>query len=160
MHLPTAGYQHRFADLPLPRHARQHPVCMDKCTATSQSSWGDPLCHREARLLCLIKYASDVHLNHSTKLVGWPQVHNAMGYCYMNMEKRRDAVTEYSKATALAPGYLTAWNNLADLYEKENRFKEALPAYEKAFEIDPENEVAKLGVQRLRSRVQRMQGTS
>ena len=49
------------------------------------------------------------------------QVHNAMGFCYVNMNKIEDAIREYKKATELQPGYVTAWNNLADVYEKENR---------------------------------------
>jgi tetratricopeptide (TPR) repeat protein len=88
------------------------------------------------------------------------QVHNAMGFCYKNMQKVEEAVKQFKKATTLAPGYVTAWNNLADLYETQSRWKEALPAYEAAYELEPENEVAKMGVERLRTRAERLSGTT
>jgi tetratricopeptide (TPR) repeat protein len=84
------------------------------------------------------------------------QVHNAMGFCYLNMEKPGDAIKEFEKATELQPGYVTAWNNLGDVLEKQGRWKDALPAYESSFELDPENETAKLAVDRLRARSSRM----
>ena len=81
------------------------------------------------------------------------QVHNAMGFCYVNMEKRANAVKEYSKATKLKPGYVTAWNNLGDAYEKESQWKDAQSAYETAYELQPDNQTAKNGIDRTRMRV-------
>lgn len=87
---------------------------------------------------------------------GSVQVHNAMGFCYGNMDKQGDAIREYTKATELQPGYVTAWNNLGDVLEKEGRWKEALPVYESAFELDPDNETSKMAVERLRTRAARV----
>ena len=78
-----------------------------------------------------------------------------MGYCYLNMDKYKDAVTEYRKATTLQPGYIVAWNNLGDAYEKLKTWKEALHAYESAFELAPDNDIARLGVERLRRKSER-----
>jgi tetratricopeptide (TPR) repeat protein len=84
------------------------------------------------------------------------QVHNAMGYCYQNSEKSPDAIKQFQQATKLQPGYVTAWNNLGDALEKQGRWKDAQPAYEAAFELDPENETARQAVDRLRNKAARM----
>lgn len=52
-----------------------------------------------------------------------PQVHNALGYCYLNMEKVAESVTEFQKAVELQPGYVTAWNNLGDAYERTKSWR-------------------------------------
>ena len=83
-------------------------------------------------------------------------MHNAMGFCYQNMMKPNDAIEQYQKATKLQPGYVIGWNNLADALEREKRWKEALPAYEAAFELDPENETAQAAVERLRTKYERV----
>lgn len=84
------------------------------------------------------------------------QVHNAMGYCYLNMSKREDALKEFQTATRLQPGYVTAWNNLADALEEDGRWKDALTAYESAYELEPENDIAKAAVDRLRTKTRRV----
>lgn len=43
----------------------------------------------------------------------------------------------------LQPGYVTAWNNLGDAYEKKNDFKSALEAFEEALLFDPNNKIAR-----------------
>jgi protein O-GlcNAc transferase len=87
-------------------------------------------------------------------------VHNAMGFCYLNMDKRGLAVKEYEVATRLQPAYVTAWNNLADALEKEGKWKDALVAYESAYELDPANPTAEAAVERLRTRQKRMASTT
>lgn len=84
------------------------------------------------------------------------QVHNAMGYCYLNMSKRDEALKEFQTSTRLQPGYVTAWNNLADALEQEGRWKDALTAYESAYELEPENDIAKAAVDRLRTKTRRV----
>ena len=79
-----------------------------------------------------------------------------MGYCYQNTTKPGDAIKQYQQATQLQPGYVTAWNNLGDVLEKQGRWKDALPAYESAFELEPNNETARLAVERLRTKATRM----
>lgn len=82
-----------------------------------------------------------------------------MGYCYMSMQKIDKATKEFETATQLQPGYVTAWNNLGDVLEKEGKWKDALPAYEAAYGLDPENTTAQLAVERLRTRNRRMSST-
>lgn len=71
------------------------------------------------------------------------QVHNALGFCYLNMERVEDAVKEYEKAVELQPGYVTAWNNLGDAYERNKSWRKALEAYKEALTYAPENQIAK-----------------
>lgn len=52
-----------------------------------------------------------------------PQVHNALGFCYFSMEKVDLAIQEYKKAVELQQGYVTAWNNLGDAYERSKDWK-------------------------------------
>lgn len=51
------------------------------------------------------------------------QVHNALGFCYFSMEKTDLAIQEYRKAVELQQGYVTAWNNLGDAYEKSKQWR-------------------------------------
>ncbi|KXZ52747.1 hypothetical protein GPECTOR_8g139 [Gonium pectorale] len=71
------------------------------------------------------------------------QVHNALGFCYFNMDKSDMAIAEYRRAVALQPGYVTAWNNLGDALEKERKWKEALQAYQEALTYAPDNRIAR-----------------
>jgi hypothetical protein len=52
------------------------------------------------------------------------QVHNALGFCYFNMGKTEGAIEEYERAVTLQPGYVTAWNNLGDAYEKAKDWRQ------------------------------------
>jgi tetratricopeptide (TPR) repeat protein len=70
------------------------------------------------------------------------QVHNALGYAYFNMERVDDAVAEYKAAVSLQPGYVTAWNNLGDAYERLKEYKLALDSYREALSYAPDNKVA------------------
>ena len=41
------------------------------------------------------------------------------------MEKIEESVVEFKKAVELQPGYVTAWNNLGDAYEKTKSWRSA-----------------------------------
>lgn len=88
------------------------------------------------------------------------QVHNALGFCYFNMEKSEAAVAEYRLAVALQPGYVTAWNNLGDALEKRKAWAEALQAYQEALSYAPNNKVALSRSEFCRTRVQRLSGSA
>lgn len=45
-------------------------------------------------------------------------MHNALGFAYFNMERPELAIKNYRRAVELQPGYVTAWNNLGDAFEK------------------------------------------
>ena len=82
------------------------------------------------------------------------QVYNALGYAYFNMEKNDLAVENYQKAVELQPGYVVAWNNLGDAFERKQKFNDALKAYEEALSYAPSNKIAKSRSDTLRTRVQ------
>jgi cytochrome c-type biogenesis protein CcmH/NrfG len=58
----------------------------------------------------------------------------------------------------LQPGYVTAWNNLGNAYEKKKDFKKALKAYEEALQFDPSNKIAQRQRDSMKERVDRFQG--
>ena len=56
------------------------------------------------------------------------QIHNALGFGYLSTDKLDEAIAEFSKATELQPGYVTAWNNLGDALEQKKDPKGAMEA--------------------------------
>lgn len=71
------------------------------------------------------------------------QVYNALGVTYSRDEKLDKAITQFETAVKLQPGYVTAWNNLGDAYEKKNDLKAALNAFEEVLLFDPNNQLAR-----------------
>lgn len=51
----------------------------------------------------------------------------------------REAIYRWQKATELDPGYAAAYNDLGIAYEHEGQLDKARKAYEKAIELDPNN---------------------
>ena len=60
------------------------------------------------------------------------QVHNALGFAYLSMDRAELAVTNFRRAVDLQPGYVTAWNNLGDALERRQEWAGALDAYERS----------------------------
>ena len=83
------------------------------------------------------------------------QVHNALGYSYFNMDRLEAAVAEYKQAVALQPGYVTAWNNLGDVYEKLKQYGPALDAYREVLSYAPDNKVAQTRADFCKTRLER-----
>jgi type IV pilus assembly protein PilF len=52
----------------------------------------------------------------------------------------REAIYRWEKATELDPTYAAAFNDLAIAYEHEGQLAKARKAYEKAIELDPNNQ--------------------
>ena len=80
------------------------------------------------------------------------QVHNAIGFANFQLNKLEPAVAAYRAATALQPGYVTAWNNLGDALEKAASWDDALAAYDAALAVDPANAVARARADFVRAR--------
>lgn len=87
------------------------------------------------------------------------QVHNALGYCYFSMDRSELALAEYKRAVELQPGYVTAWNNLGDAYEKTKQWREALNAYQEVLSYAPGNEVALQRSSMCRQKIENMTTT-
>lgn len=86
------------------------------------------------------------------------QVHNALGYSYFNLDRFEEAIKQYRTAVEMQPGYVTAWNNLGDVLEKQKKYSDALGAYQEVLGLDPSNNVAKERANWCRTRVERSQG--
>uniref|UniRef100_A0A0D6QX51 Uncharacterized protein n=1 Tax=Araucaria cunninghamii TaxID=56994 RepID=A0A0D6QX51_ARACU len=71
------------------------------------------------------------------------QVHNALGFSYVSDGKIDKGIAQFEKAVKIQPGYVTAWNNLGDAYEKKKDLRAALKAYDQALLFDPNNKVAR-----------------
>jgi Flp pilus assembly protein TadD len=53
----------------------------------------------------------------------------------------REAAYRWERATQLDPTYAAAFNNLAIAYEQQGDFDKARNAYEKAVELEPDNQM-------------------
>ncbi|CAI9755938.1 unnamed protein product [Fraxinus pennsylvanica] len=71
------------------------------------------------------------------------QVYNALGVSYIRDGKVDKGIAQLENAVKLQPGYVTAWNNLGDAYEKNKDLKSALKAFEEVLLFDPNNKVAR-----------------
>ncbi|KAJ0966953.1 hypothetical protein J5N97_023870 [Dioscorea zingiberensis] len=88
------------------------------------------------------------------------QVYNALGVSYVRDNKLDKGIAQFEKAVKLQPGYVTAWNNLGDAYEKKKDLRSALKAFEEVLLFDPNNKVARPRRDALRDRVQLYKGVS
>lgn len=86
------------------------------------------------------------------------QVYNALGVSYVRDNKLDKGIAQFETAVKLQPGYVTAWNNLGDAYEKRKDLRAALKAFEEALLFDPNNKVARPRRDALRDRVQLYKG--
>lgn len=60
----------------------------------------------------------------------------------------------------IQPGYVTAWNNLGDAYEKKKEYDSALKAFEEVLLFDPNNKVARPRRDALKDRAKMYKGVS
>ncbi|XP_010062012.2 tetratricopeptide repeat domain-containing protein PYG7, chloroplastic [Eucalyptus grandis] len=86
------------------------------------------------------------------------QVYNALGVSYVRDGKLEKGITQFETAVKLQPGYVTAWNNLGDAYEKKKDLKSALKAFEEVLLFDPNNKVARPRRDTLKERVTMYKG--
>lgn len=88
------------------------------------------------------------------------QVYNALGVSYVREGKIDKGITQFENAVKLQPGYVTAWNNLGDAYEKNKDMKNALKAFEEVLLFDPNNKVARPRRDALKDQVTMYKGVS
>lgn len=86
------------------------------------------------------------------------QVYNALGVCYVRENKLEKGIAQFEAAVKLQPGYITAWNNLGDGYEKKKDLRSALKAFEEVLLFDPNNKVARPRRDALRERLMLFKG--
>ncbi|GJV59417.1 tetratricopeptide repeat domain-containing protein PYG7, chloroplastic [Tanacetum coccineum] len=86
------------------------------------------------------------------------QVYNALGVSYVRDEKIDKGISQLETAVKIQPGYVTAWNNLGDAYEKKKEYTSALRAFEEALLFDPNNKLARPRRDALKDKVQLYKG--
>ncbi|XP_073276023.1 tetratricopeptide repeat domain-containing protein PYG7, chloroplastic-like isoform X1 [Primulina huaijiensis] len=86
------------------------------------------------------------------------QVYNALGVSYVRDGKVEKGIAQFESAVKLQPGYVTAWNNLGDAYEKSNDLKSALKAFEEVLLFDPNNKIARPRRDELKEKVNMYKG--
>jgi tetratricopeptide (TPR) repeat protein len=80
-------------------------------------------------------------------------IYNALGYAYFVQEQYDLAIRQYKEALKYYPEYITALNNLANVYEKKQLTNKALEIYEEALKYEPDNANAKRRAESLRKRL-------
>ena len=80
-------------------------------------------------------------------------IYNALGYAYFAQEQYDLAIRNYKEATKLYPEYVTALNNLGNVYEKKQMVAKSVETYEQALKVDPKNNIAKRRSESLRKRL-------
>ena len=55
----------------------------------------------------------------------------------------------------MRPGYVTAWNNLGEAYEKKKELKEAIKCYEESLVLAPNNPTATERLEEIKMRLRR-----
>ncbi|KAL4341869.1 hypothetical protein GQ457_08G008500 [Hibiscus cannabinus] len=86
------------------------------------------------------------------------QVYNALGVSYIRDGKLEKGISQFETAVKLQPGYVTAWNNLGDAYEKKKDYKSALKAFEEVLLFDPNNKIGRPRRDALKDRVEMYKG--
>ncbi|KAL2513277.1 Tetratricopeptide repeat (TPR)-like superfamily protein [Abeliophyllum distichum] len=86
------------------------------------------------------------------------QVYNALGVSYIRDGKVDKGIAQLENAVKLQPGYVTAWNNLGDAYEKNKDLKSALKAFEEVLLFDPNNKVARPRRDAMKEKVEMYKG--
>ncbi|MCL7040449.1 hypothetical protein MKW94_022311 [Papaver nudicaule] len=81
-----------------------------------------------------------------------------LGVSYIRDEKLEKGINQFETAVRIQPGYVTAWNNLGDAYEKKKDLKAALKAFEEVLLFDPNNKLARPRRDALKERVQMYKG--
>ena len=80
-------------------------------------------------------------------------IYNALGYAYFAQEQYDLAIRQYKEALDIAPGYVTALNNLGHSYERKQLITQSLESYEVALKYEPNNKTAKRRAESLRKRL-------
>ncbi|GFP81355.1 5'-3' exonuclease [Phtheirospermum japonicum] len=76
----------------------------------------------------------------------------------LSAKELQKGIEQFENAVKLQPGYVTAWNNLGDAYEKTNDLKSALRAFEEVLLFDPNNKIARPRRDALKEKVDMYKG--
>lgn len=76
--------------------------------------------------------------------------YNNIGMCYMDQEKYTEAIENFTVAATKDSKFSSAYNNIGTCYERMNDIPKARDSYKKALQVDPNNELAKQNLEKLK----------
>lgn len=82
----------------------------------------------------------------------------AAAYCYLN--NYEEAVQDCLSSIALSPDYVKAFSRLGLAYYHQEKFQEALDAYERAAELEPDNSATKDSIRQVKSKIKKASNKS
>ena len=97
------------------------------------------------------RYALQVWKNEDFE--GISRLYNTIGFTYSETGQYELAIYYYQEALKSDENYNIALNNLGYAYEKQRMIKEAISAYKKVIETEPQNETAISRIQVLKRRI-------
>lgn len=77
----------------------------------------------------------------------------AAAYCYLN--RYEDAVNDCLSSVALSPDYVKAFSRMGLAYYHLEKYQEALEAYERAAELEPENSATKDSIRQVKNKLKK-----
>eukprot|EP01031_Cornospumella_fuschlensis_P029407 gene29407-35496_t len=78
----------------------------------------------------------------------------AAAYCYLS--RYEDAVSDCLSSVALSPDYVKAFSRLGLAYYHLEKFQEALDAYERAAELEPDNAATKDSIRQVKTKMKKV----
>jgi tetratricopeptide (TPR) repeat protein len=76
-------------------------------------------------------------------------VYNNIGFTYFNLGDYETAIENYQIALTIQPDYVRAMTNLGNAEAALGKTDAARAAFQRALDIDPQNEAAQQGMERL-----------
>jgi tetratricopeptide (TPR) repeat protein len=76
-------------------------------------------------------------------------VYNNIGFTYFNLENYEAAIENYNTALSIQPDYVRAITNLGNAQAAIGDHDSAAATFQRALDIEPQNEAARLGMEQL-----------
>lgn len=107
----------------------------------SESAWSDALPHYNLANKYLNTERYEQAIEQYTAAIQLypfdPDFYTNLGVAYRKIDDLRDAEQVYKKATELSPDDWMPWSDLANVYLKQNKFKETIATFERTLKCKP-----------------------
>lgn len=131
----------------------QGKLSKESGTAQEHYQLGSLMLDKKLHSQCIMQFKQALKLLSKEESEQAALIYNALGYAYFAQEQYDLAIRQYKEALDIAPGYVTALNNLGHSYERKQLIAQSLESYEAALQYDPENKTAKRRAESLRKRL-------
>ncbi|MCT7981508.1 tetratricopeptide repeat protein [Laspinema olomoucense] len=131
----------------------QQNLSKDKGTAEEYYELGSIYLDKQLYTQALVQFQKALKCKAPIDEESKALIYNALGYSYAALEQYDLGIRQYKEALKLNPEYVTGWNNLGFAFDRKGLTAQALEAYEKAQELDPNNKTATKRVASLRKRL-------